>query len=62
VAGTNVVIDATSERYAADFIQQSVRASSFSILQAFAGSPELTGKRPGPTKVTLPDGTVIERK
>jgi hypothetical protein len=31
VAGTNVVIDASSERYVADFIQQSVRASSFSI-------------------------------
>jgi len=31
VAGTNLVIDAISERYIADFIQQSVCASSFSI-------------------------------
>jgi hypothetical protein len=31
VAGTNVVIDASSECYVADFIQQSVRASGFSI-------------------------------
>ena len=30
MAGTNVVIDATSERYVADFIQQSVRASTAS--------------------------------
>jgi len=43
-------------------LRQAVQDQIRKTLEGMAASPELSGKTKGPFTVTLPDGTVVERK